>query len=227
MPKPNNSQLKISPEIRNSFPDYNPVIFYVAKFTNSNSEIPKNLLKDIQLELTNSLTLDQINKSEQILKWREAYKSFGANPKRTLNSCESLLTRILKGGEISSINPIVDLYNYISLKYLLPIGGENWDKLGSDLYLKYSTSKEGFDTRENGQEIIIFPKVDEVIWADSLGATCRCWNWRQCIRTQIDTKTQNMYFVIDYFGSDNSLAIRAKDELLEILQKISSEIEVF
>jgi DNA/RNA-binding domain of Phe-tRNA-synthetase-like protein len=29
------------------------------------------------------------------------------------------------------------------------------------------------------------PEPGEVIWRDDDGVTCRCWNWRQCVRTRI------------------------------------------
>jgi DNA/RNA-binding domain of Phe-tRNA-synthetase-like protein len=227
MTKPNEFKLIISDEIKSNFPDYDPIIFYITNFTNNNSEIAKTLLKEIQLELNNSITMEKINDNQQIKNWRKTYKSFGVNPKRILNSCEALLTRIVKGGEIPTINPIVDIYNYISLKYLLPIGAENWDSLKSDLVLKYSLGSEGFDTRENNEDVITFPKIGEIIWADSIGASCRCWNWRQSSRTQITNQTQNIYFVIDYIGNDNSYAILAKNEMLKIISEISPEIKVF
>jgi DNA/RNA-binding domain of Phe-tRNA-synthetase-like protein len=227
MTKPNEFKLIISDEIKSNFPDYNPVIFYIKNFTNNNSEISKTLLKQIQAELKATLTIEMIDNNEQIKNWRETYKSFDVNPKRVLNSCESLLNRVLKDCEIPTINPIVDIYNYISLKYLLPIGAENWDSLKSDLALKYSLGSEGFDTRDNSETVVTFPKIGEIVWADSLGTTCRCWNWRQCTRTQINKETRNMYFVIDYFGNDNSYALAAKVEMIKIIKEISPGIEVF
>ncbi|HCD72205.1 MAG TPA: hypothetical protein DEQ04_06605 [Thermovirga lienii] len=39
-----------------------------------------------------------------------------------------MLKRISKGEHIGTINPLVDIYNSISLRYALPCGGEDIDK---------------------------------------------------------------------------------------------------
>ncbi len=61
--------------------------------------------------------------------WADAYTRFGAKPNRTPCSAQALRKRVLKDGMIPSINPIVDLYNAVSLKYAIPVGGENYDCL--------------------------------------------------------------------------------------------------
>jgi DNA/RNA-binding domain of Phe-tRNA-synthetase-like protein len=50
---------------------------------------------------------------------------FGAKPQRTPCSAEALRKRVLKDGSMPAIDPIVDLYNAISLRYAIPVGGEN------------------------------------------------------------------------------------------------------
>ena len=55
--------------------------------------------------------------------WREAYRSFGAKPKKYLSSIENLVRRTLEGEPIRPILPLVDIYNAVSLEHLLPVGG--------------------------------------------------------------------------------------------------------
>ena len=35
------------------------------------------------------------------------------------------------------------------------------------------------------------------MWADTLGVTCRRWNWRQCKRTRLVEGTTRAYFLFD------------------------------
>ncbi|WP_438391919.1 B3/B4 domain-containing protein [Caballeronia sp. DA-9] len=56
--------------------------------------------------------------------WDDLFRKFGAKPQRTPCSAGALRKRVLKTGTLPSIDPIVDLYNAISLKYALPVGGE-------------------------------------------------------------------------------------------------------
>jgi DNA/RNA-binding domain of Phe-tRNA-synthetase-like protein len=214
-------KLLASPEIFQKYPDYNPVIFYVTDFDSSlTGAYCSKLLTDIQDELS-TLTLEEISTNPQIMAWREYYRSFNCNPKKFMNSSEALLTRVAKGSQVGSINPLVDLYNFVSMKYKLPIGGENWDAISSDLVLGFADGIENFDTRKQGEDILETVEPGEVVWADEQGVTCRKWNWRQCTRTQINETTKNIYFVIDFIGQDNGPALQAKEEILAHLKAIN------
>lgn len=61
--------------------------------------------------------------NNQVIKvWREAFKKFKTK-KGARSSIEALLKRVHNGNNIGTINPLVDIYNFISLKYALPCGG--------------------------------------------------------------------------------------------------------
>jgi B3/4 domain-containing protein len=61
-------------------------------------------------------------------RWRLPYQAFGAKPKRTRPSVEALLRRV-EGG-LPRIDRLTDIYNAISVRHLLPVGGEDLaDKL--------------------------------------------------------------------------------------------------
>lgn len=65
---------------------------------------------------------DNFSENPVISVWREAYQKFKTK-KGVRSSIEALLKRVEKGNEVSSINPLVDIYNTISLKYGMPCGG--------------------------------------------------------------------------------------------------------
>ena len=67
--------------------------------------------------------------------WRDAYRKFGAKPKETPSSVENLVWRVLWGGSVRPVNPLVSLYNVISLTHLIPVGGEDLDRLSGDVRL--------------------------------------------------------------------------------------------
>lgn len=56
--------------------------------------------------------------------WAEVFKAFGAKAKRTPCSAEALRKRVLRDGALPAIDPVVDLYNAISIRYALPVGGK-------------------------------------------------------------------------------------------------------
>ncbi|MDU1923445.1 phenylalanine--tRNA ligase beta subunit-related protein, partial [Enterobacter sp.] len=57
--------------------------------------------------------------------WDEVFKAFGAKPKRTPCSASALRKRVMRDGSLPPLDPVVDIYNAISIRYAIPVGGEN------------------------------------------------------------------------------------------------------
>ncbi len=139
--------------------------------------------------------------------WCQAYGRFGVNPQKYPPSIAALLKRVKSGKQLTHINVLVDLYNYFSMKYLLPIGGEDIDWLCGDLNLTFTKGNEPF--RPIGSIEVDMAKEGEGAYMDDAGITCRYWNYRECERTKFTNKTVNaVLFVedlskihIDEFGS--------------------------
>lgn len=129
--------------------------------------------------------------------WAEVFRRFGAKPQRTSCSAQSLRERVLKNGTLGSIDPVVDLYNAVSLKFAIPVGGENVASYRGSPRLIIADGTETFDTMQNGEPSTENPDKGEVVWRDDLGVTCRRWNWRQGVRTRIDAATTDMWFVLE------------------------------
>ena len=118
--------------------------------------------------------------------WDEVFKAFGAKPKRTPCSASALRKRVLKDGSLPSLDPVVDIYNAVSIRYAIPVGGENLAAYSGAPRLTLADGSEPFDTFKEGQPVMEHPEPGEVIWRDDLGVTCRRWNWRQGVRTRLD-----------------------------------------
>ncbi len=129
--------------------------------------------------------------------WDRAYQNFGAKPKRTPCSAHALRKRVLRDGTMMHLDPVVDVYNAVSLAYAIPIGGENIAAYQGMPYLKVASGDEVFDCYKEGQAVSERVEAGEVIWCDELGATCRRWNWRQGIRTRLSAQDQQMWFILE------------------------------
>jgi Uncharacterized conserved protein len=129
--------------------------------------------------------------------WSEAFRAFGAKPKRTPCSAEALRKRVLRDGSMTALDPVVDLYNAVSLRYAIPVGGENLDAYSGMPRLIISDGSEPFDTFKDGNPTVEKPEPGEVIWRDELGVTCRRWNWRQGIRTRLSASDKHMWFILE------------------------------
>jgi DNA/RNA-binding domain of Phe-tRNA-synthetase-like protein len=129
--------------------------------------------------------------------WAEVFKRFGAKPKRTPCSAEALRKRVLRDGELTGLDPIVDLYNAVSLRYAIPVGGENLAAYVGTPRLTLADASEQFDTMKEGLPAYESPESGEVIWRDDVGVTCRRWNWRQGVRTRLSVESQQMWFILE------------------------------
>ncbi len=151
------------------------------------------LLTNIQIELKQKYSPKDIDTLEHINVWREAYSSFGAKPKKYKSSVEALLTRVLENNTIPSINNLVNAYNYISLKYLLPLGADDLSTIKEDIKLTFAHGTEQFQAL--GTDEIRSPEVGEIVYTNNNNILCRRWNWRESDLTKItpDTTTCLLY----------------------------------
>jgi DNA/RNA-binding domain of Phe-tRNA-synthetase-like protein len=149
--------------------------------------------------------------------WRGAYRRFGVKPAKYRSSIENLL-RSARGDGVRSINPLVDLYNTISMRHFLPCGGEALNAITGDLRLTVARGDEPFVPLGSIEEQP--PAPGEVIYADDLGAICRAWNWREADRTRLTGETTNAVLVIEALPPRTEADLQAAcDDLATLLQE--------
>jgi DNA/RNA-binding domain of Phe-tRNA-synthetase-like protein len=129
--------------------------------------------------------------------WREAYRAFGAKPQRTPCSAEALRRRAARDGAVPAVNRLVDAYNALSLRFAVPIGGEDAAAYDSAPRLTVAAGGEPFETVRDGAPAVEPVDSGEVVWRDARGVTCRRWNWRQSSRTRLDLHTTDLWFVVE------------------------------
>ena len=163
--------------------------------------------------------------AEHLEAWRGAFRAFGANPKKTACSVEALWKRLQKGGDLPVIDPVVDLYNALSIRFGACFGGEDLDRYVGLPRLVLARGDEPFDTVRDGVPVIERPDAGEIVWRDDRGVTCRKWNWRQCKRTALGRESRNLWFVIDRLPPMPIAELeRAGQELVAGLERVSAGI---
>lgn len=153
-----------------------------------------NLLLEAEKEARKYLQDPEFSNNEVIKVWRDAFKKFKTK-KGARSSIEALLKRIKNGNHLGTINPLVDIYNSISLRYAMPCGGEDIDTLQGDVRLTKAVGDEDFVTL--GSDKSESPFEGEIIYKDQVGAICRCWNWCESVRTMLTEETKNAFLCIE------------------------------
>jgi DNA/RNA-binding domain of Phe-tRNA-synthetase-like protein len=181
-----NVGVHVSPEVATGWPEYRAAVVIAEGVRNGPSDETSERLLAAAEQAARGLGLERAADDPRVAAWRRVFSEFGAKPSRYPSSAESLLARVLKGGELPRINALVDTYNAVSLRHVIPVGGEDLDQLFGDLRLV--RTEEG-----------------EVAWRDDEGITCRRWNWRQEPRTQLTEQTTRAFFVFDQLPPQKAL----------------------
>ena len=171
------------------------VILHDIDNSQNKAEITE-LLRQAEAGLTGKFGDTPVIEHPHVAIWREAYRKFGAKPKDYPSSVENLTRRVLNGTVIGHINNLVSLYNTISLRHILPVGGEDLDKIVSDVLL----TRAGHDEPAIlllGEKEARAPHAGEIIYKDAAGAICRRWNWKEADRTKLTPETKNAFLVIE------------------------------
>ena len=140
------------------------------------------------------LTAETFSENPVIAVWREAYRRFKTK-KGARSSVENLLKRVEKDNAVGAINPLVDIYNAVSLRCGLPCGGEDLDAFRGDLRLTVTEGGDGFRALGDEKDDDTLP--GEVCYLDDAGAVCRCWNWRDGQRTMLTEATKNAFLIVE------------------------------
>jgi DNA/RNA-binding domain of Phe-tRNA-synthetase-like protein len=175
-------------------------------------EIEQLLLKGVE-ELRRSFGSDKVQEHPRIKPWRAAFSKLGISGSKFPSSIESMARRILRSDPFPMINPLVNLYNSVSLKHLVPMGGHDLAPLTGNLLLGFAEGCEPFTAMGGGERITV-PK-GELVYRDGEEVLTRNWVWRQCDKDKTTEKTKNIFIPIDVLGEVG------KDVAEEIIQELS------
>ncbi len=190
-------KLVITDSIFADFPDVvlGVVILHGIDNAHDNPEIT-NLLRQAEAELPARFGGLPVIEHPHIATWRDAYRKFGAKPKDYPSSVENISRRVLNGAKIGHINNLVSIYNTISLRHLLPVGGEDLRTIVGDVRLTRAGEDEPAVILL-GEKEAHAPRLGEVIYTDDVGAVCRRWNWKEADRTKLTQGTRDAFLVIE------------------------------
>jgi len=210
-------RFKVYDEVFEKLPDlYFGVV--VGSQINNRQNIPEiyNLMKNEMSQMKNNLKGINLKEYPGIIPYRDAFNQLNLNPNKFMSSVEAMAKRVSKGNVLPSINPVVDLINSISLKYILPMGAHDLDALQGEIAIRFS--REGDTFTPLGEELVEILNSGELVYADSKRVRTRRWIWRQSNIGKIDENSKNIFFPIDGFQINKERVMKAAEEL-EILLK--------
>ena len=174
----------------------------------------KSLLDKGSKRVEDFIVDETFTQNDVIQEWRGAFSKFKTK-KGARSSIEALLKRVSQGREFNPINPLVDIYNSVSLSYAVPCGGEDIAKIQGGLHLGKAQGGEPFFPLGAETDAPALP--EEIIYYDDEGAVCRCFNWREAQRTMLTEGTTDAVLVIEAINEDQAKRAQAAMQELQSL----------
>jgi DNA/RNA-binding domain of Phe-tRNA-synthetase-like protein len=148
-----------------------------------------------------------IGEVDGVINARSLFRSIGMDPTKHRPSSEALLRRALKGKDYFSINTLVDLGNWCSLDFLLPICAYDSDKTEGDITARLGLEDESY-FGHNNREVSLHNRYLIADTQCPFGSPIT-----DSIRTAVDVNTKNAILII--FAPEDY-----DDELLQKQMKI-------
>ncbi len=185
-----------------------------------NTIYPKELddeMRRVEDNVRRAYSIESLKDNPVIRAYRDFYwRALGIDPTKQRPSQEALLRRVLRGGQIPRINPVVDVGNVVSIKYLVPIGIYDLDRIGgADLVLRYSRSGEEFQPIGSNRTTL---RDNQIVLATSDGRIVHVYPYRDSEFTKVTEATRRILIVsAGVPGVEQSRLISSVREIEEMI----------
>lgn len=134
----------------------------------------------------------------RVAPWRVRLRAVGAHHRDHPASIEALLRRAAKGGEPFSIDPLVDLYNAISLEHVMPAGGFDLAAVRGPIELRATRPGDRFHGLDEPTPTEVPP--GELAYCDGSTVLTRHVVWKQGREGLISEATTDVFLVSEALG---------------------------
>ena len=152
-------EIRIEPEITELIPNFKiGFIQYEEISVGESPQMLKGRLQLFQESLYFELEDKKLTDFPGIHEWSQIFKRIGKDPNRYRHSAEALYRRIQKQNYLQPVNSAIDLNNFFSLQYDIPIGIYDSEKLNNPLTLRLGNDGEeyrGLNGRNNSLHRLI------------------------------------------------------------------------
>lgn len=174
-------------------------------------------LRKAEEDARNSIKAEDIKQQPIIAGYRKVLEKAGINPNKFVNSMEAMMKRVLKGGQLPTINSLVDLCNAISIENQVSLGGHDLADIHDDLSVCFTKGSEKF--LPFGAEEYEPVEAGELVFTSGEVVQTRKWVWRQSELGKMTLDTRDVFFQLTGFddaeGSPLSNALDSLEELLK------------
>lgn len=158
-------EVSLNPSLLTQLPELKIGIIHYTKIVVAESpQMIKGRLQLYQENLYLEMQDQPVTERKGIAEWRQIWKQLGADPNRYRHAAESLMRRVSKQNYLTPFHSGVDLNNFFSLQYEIPVGIYDIAHLQGNVEIALGneeTSYEGLNGRFNTLNHILFSRDAE------------------------------------------------------------------
>jgi DNA/RNA-binding domain of Phe-tRNA-synthetase-like protein len=211
-----NMEIQIQEELKQLIPEFKiGVVHYCDIQVSDSPQMLKGRLRLFQESLYFDYEDKKITDIPAINEWRKLFKTVGADPNRYRPSNEALYRRVQKQQFLGTVNSAVDMNNFLSLQYQIPIGIYDVNHLDGLISVKIGTDQDSY-VAINEREISLKYKLHSCDRQGPFGSP-----YVDSKRTAVTLNTTEALHLI-YLQP--SLSIDASMQLVQALSKMFTQI---
>ena len=124
----------------------------------------------------------------------DLHKKIGVSKRKNIPASENLIKLLKKRHDITRINPVVDIYNIISMESNLALGAHDIDKITGNVSLKLTDGKELFIPL--GQEEPKEVPANVYSYIDDNNEIICYLEVRQVNKTKVTNDSKDIFFIV-------------------------------
>jgi DNA/RNA-binding domain of Phe-tRNA-synthetase-like protein len=138
-------EIQVSSQITTQIPHFKlGIIEYKGISVGDSPQMLKGRLQLFQESIYFDLEEKNVTDLPGIQEWRQIFKKTGKDPNRYRHSAEALYRRIQKQNYLASIQSAIDVNNFFSLQYQVPIGIYDKEKLQGKVTIRIGEENEEY-----------------------------------------------------------------------------------
>ena len=138
-------EIQISSQITTLIPHFKlGIIEYKGITVGESPQMLKGRLQLFQESIFFDLEGKAVTDLPSIQEWRQIFKQTGKDPNRYRHSAEALYRRIQKQNYLASTQSAIDVNNFFSLQYQVPIGIYDVEKIHGSVSVRIGEEKEEY-----------------------------------------------------------------------------------
>ena len=186
-------QVSWSAEVKKRFPDLMVCIGIIndVRPERHNDKV-EGLKRALYEEVRAKHSIETLKDNATVRAYRDFYWKLDIDPTKTRPSGEALLRRVLNGNDLPNISTIVDAYNLVSMKTMIPMSGFDRDHLKPPLQVRFANNDEAFIGIGMNKPMSLLEKM--LVVADQKQVLC-IYPYRDSDSTKIAMQTKNAVII--------------------------------